>query len=990
MLRVTHLNVENGLSQSSVYSIMQDSYGFIWMATGDGLNRYDGKTFIAYKSKLNSTLNGQLKDRNINSTLHEDANHNIWFAADEGVYCLERRTGRFSVKLNKFHTGYAATLAAAEKNKIWFYVPAKGMHCFFTDGQKPQLYAPVEEPPDPNNPILVRCVLISKRAVWVVDDNGLLHFDKQTHTDKRVLKMQGINDGYLLRSGEVALSVQGGIWLYEPTTGAKRFISIGNAAHSQINWDKMAEDTVQGQLYTSELHAGHIAKVNVASGRSTLLPAITSAITYLFIDRSQNLWIGTEGEGTYRMDIKPDKFYGYKPEEGKGGFMVKSLYRDTGDIWLGTYARGWFRYDMAAQKIMPVPTPPQERDIYCGVAMKDSAGNLLMTVNNKIVWLDAASGRKIRELTLRSQWTQKDMTHVIYSIVEWKKGHYLAATNQTLQSFTEDGYCPALTNCNFFKDSIMNGWGYNFYKASDGVIYMGKRNGYCGIRMINDSTSELVTHGLRGVTIRHFYKSTTTPLLWLASEQGLVAWDASEKKYTVFDESTSGIINSYIYAILPQNDSTLWISTNNGISKVSVHYRKGGKIEVDFHNYSTQDGLQSNEFNTGAFHLCADGLMIFGGINGFNWFRPEDVLPNPYKATPAITAIHVNDTLVASDTAMYMQSMTLPYGRNTISFTLRALEYTLPEQNMYAYKLEGVDKDWVYTANDRVRYANLQPGDYTFLLKVRNNEMTWNEAPLQLYVTVLPPWWQTWWFRLMIAGLLTGTAIGAARLYARRKVLAKTRELEQEHALNMERIRISKDVHDDIGSGLSKISLLSEIANRKIKENQAPSGDIDNISAISKELVDNMRDLIWLLNPENTTLDSLAARIREYAADYLEGMDISVFFDFPEKVPSIGISRDVQRNILLTVKEAINNAVKHARASVVKISLAIENDLLSVSVADTGTGFEAGGISGRGNGLRNMRHRIETIGGTCAIVSSANSGTRIQMSIPLSKIAAET
>jgi ligand-binding sensor domain-containing protein len=137
MLRVTHLNVENGLSQSSVYSIMQDSYGFIWMATGDGLNRYDGKTFIAYKSKLNSTLNGQLKDRNINSTLHEDANHNIWFAADEGVYCLERRTGRFSVKLNKFHTGYAATLAAAEKTRYGSTFRRKGCTAFLQMARNP-------------------------------------------------------------------------------------------------------------------------------------------------------------------------------------------------------------------------------------------------------------------------------------------------------------------------------------------------------------------------------------------------------------------------------------------------------------------------------------------------------------------------------------------------------------------------------------------------------------------------------------------------------------------------------------------------------------------------------------------------------------------------------------------------------------------------------------------------------------------------------------
>ena len=985
-LRLTHLNVENGLSQSSVYSIMQDSYGFIWMATGDGLNRYDGKTFIAYKSKLKNALNGQLKDRNINSTLHEDINHNLWFAADEGVYCLERRTGQFVVKLNKHHTGYAATFAASKDNKIWFYVPAKGMHCFFTDGQKPRLYKPEEEPEEPTNPILVKGLLMTKTGIWVVDDNGLIFFDTKTFSHKRVLQLKGLNSGCLLQSGQLALPTKGGIWMYNPVNGSMRFVPLGSGQERAIQWREIAEDTIQHNLYIGELFGGTMAKLHLTDERCAIFSIQKNTITHLFIDRSQNLWIGTEGAGAYRVDIKPDKFFCYKPENTNDGFMVKSLYRDTGDIWLGTYAHGFFRYNTASKKLSPLPITTHEKDSYCGVMMKDSSGALLMTENNKIIWVDPASGKKIREQTLQSYFYPKDMKHTIYSVIEWKRGHYLAATNQNMQSFTASGYYPAFKNTNFLRDSIANGWGYNFYRAHDGIIYMGKRNGYCGIRVVNDSNVQLVTDGLRGITIRHFYKSNSTPLLWLASEQGLVAWDSSTRKYTVFDETSSGLANSYIYAILPENDSTLWLSTNQGIAKAAVHYRKGGKIAVDFLNYSANDGLQSNEFNTGAFHACADGTMIFGGINGFNWFHPRDVVSNPHKAIPAITGIYINDTLVTTDTAMYVRSMVLPYRQNTIGLTLRALEYTMPEQNVFAYKMEGVDKEWVQTANDRVRYANLQPGTYRFYLKVRNNELVWNDEPLSLSITILPPWWQTWWFRLAIVLLLTGIAIMAARQYARRKVLAKTHELEQQHALNMERIRISKDVHDDIGSGLSKISLLSEIANRKIRENQAAQSDINHISAISKELVDNMRDLIWLLNPENTSLDNLAARIREYAADYLEGMSTSVFFEFPETIPAMEISRDVQRNMLLTVKEALNNAVKHAHATVIRIHLGIDNQILSVKIADNGSGFDMQHISGRGNGLRNMRHRIEVIGGSCTITSSVDGGTTIQMQVPFSKI----
>lgn len=991
MLRVTHLSVEDGLSQSSVYSIMQDSYGFIWMATGDGLNRYDGRDFIAYKSKLNNTLSGQLKDRNINSTVHEDKNHNLWFAADEGVYCLDRRSGRFTIKLNKFNSGYAATLAATHENEIWFYVPTKGLHCFFADDRPPQIYPAVEKLDNPHDPILVKNVIISPVGIWIIDDHGLLFYDKKTHKGSRVLTMSGINDGYLLRSGRLALSTMGGIYTYDIHTHAKQFIRLGNATQSNIAWDEIAEDTVQGNLYLGELHGGTMARLQLSTGLYHIFSIQKNTINCLFIDRSQNLWVGTEGAGLYRLDIKPDRFHCYKPENNNATLMVKSLFRNgADDIWFGTYANGLLRYNTTTQQTKRVPFVRFSGDSYCGVVMRDSTGDILASGNSTIMWIDSLTGRKKREITLYHYWGADDMKHVTYSILEWKKGHYLAATNQTIQTFTQAGSCKSLDNSNFIRDSLVNGWMYNFYKAHDGIIYVGKRNGYAGIRMINDSTATVVHHGLRGITVRHFYKSNNTPLLWLATEQGLVAWDSTNKKYTVFDEASSSIANSYVYAILPQNDSTLWISTNNGISRVSTQYHKNGKVDADFRNYSVKDGLQSNEFNTGAFYQCADGTMLFGGIAGFNWFRPQDVLPNPYKAIPAITGIYVNDSLITTDTAMYVHNLNLPYARNTISLTLRALEYTMPEQNVYAYMLEGVDKDWVQTTNDKVRYANLQPGGYRFLFKVRNNESLWNEEPLVLMIAISPPWWQTWWFRGLTALLLAGLGTLAARFYARRKVLAKTRELEQQHALNMERIRISKDVHDDIGSGLSKISLLSQIANSKIKDNQALSGDISNISSISKELVDNMRDLIWLLNPENTTLDSLAARIREYSADYLDGMSVGVFFEFPESVPTMSISRNVQRNILLTVKEAINNSVKHARAGIVRIKLTIDKDVLSISISDNGKGFNINSISGRGNGLRNMRHRIETLGGNCDIASETNEGTVIHMSIPFNKITVET
>jgi signal transduction histidine kinase len=372
--------------------------------------------------------------------------------------------------------------------------------------------------------------------------------------------------------------------------------------------------------------------------------------------------------------------------------------------------------------------------------------------------------------------------------------------------------------------------------------------------------------------------------------------------------------------------------------------------------------------------------MIFGGIAGINWFDPATIHPNPYKAIPAISAIYVNDRLMAADTAVFMRALTLPYTQNTISLSLRALEFTKNEDNQFAYKLDGLEQQWVVTNNDKARYSSLPPGNYTFLLKVSNNEGIWNETPLRLNVVILPPYWQTWWFYTLVSAFCLGIVSLVVRQYVRQKVVSKTRELEKQQALYRERLRISKDVHDDLGSGLSKISLMADVAQGKAADNGLLRQDIKNISDISRELVDNMRDLIWVLHPDNTTLDVLVARLREYCADYLDNMPIAVMLNFPEKVPAYTLSREAQRNIFLTVKEAINNCVKHSGATQITIALALLPDHINITLSDNGKGFDNKMLKSTGNGLRNMRQRIELIGGEFQI-SSGEGGTTITIRV---------
>ena len=240
---------------------------------------------------------------------------------------------------------------------------------------------------------------------------------------------------------------------------------------------------------------------------------------------------------------------------------------------------------------------------------------------------------------------------------------------------------------------------------------------------------------------------------------------------------------------------------------------------------------------------------------------------------------------------------------------------------------------------------------------------------------------------LAVIGILSLVMVIAFLLYNRQQVLQKQkREKAIAEAEYNERMRIAKDVHDDLGSGLSKISLTASVAEQKALNNGNTATDIRHIASMSKDLVDNMRDLIWVLNPENTTLDNLVARMREYTADYLDGMGMEATLAFPENVPDMRISRETQRNIFSTLKEAINNCVKHAHATTINIILELDKNSFVLSVIDNGNGIDIKNLKGSGNGLRNMKQRIESIGGQFTINPAAGQGTAIHITVPINKL----
>jgi signal transduction histidine kinase len=377
-------------------------------------------------------------------------------------------------------------------------------------------------------------------------------------------------------------------------------------------------------------------------------------------------------------------------------------------------------------------------------------------------------------------------------------------------------------------------------------------------------------------------------------------------------------------------------------------------------------------------------MLYFAGIHGINWFDPAKILPDKKIASLAITSFTVNNlpanTLLSSG---YIKSIVLNYQQNNLYLQFHALEFSNPANIHYQYQLKGWDKDWVFSkANNEVRYNYLPPGHYIFYVRASNNDVEWMNEPYSIIIIIEPPFWKTWWFYLIELVAVAAVIIWITKISAQWKLKKEIEKLERQKALYAERMRISQEMHDDIGAGLTQISLISESAKLHSWPENKIENELEDISVTSRQLVDNIGEIIWALNPQHATLDMLMAHIREQLNKLLEYADFKCRIDFPGEIPAILLTNQQRRNILLVTKEIVHNAIKHSGGKKLEVSAVLVNKLLIFDIADDGAGFNTAVVS-RGNGLKNIRQRVAEIGGKVSIESAAGKGARFIYSFQL-------
>ena len=754
-IKFERISIEDGLSQNGVNCILQDSQGFLWFGTGDGLNKYDGNNFLAiYRhdpDKPNTLSNSDIQ------VLYEDQSGILWIGTREGLNRLVPSDSEGSHLIfmrykhnpnnpNSLSHDYVTSIFEDSSGMLWI-------------GTRGGLNRLVPSDSEGSPPIFVRY------KHNPIDSNSLCNNEVTS-----ILEDQ---------SGKLWIGTRNGLNMLVPSANEYSPPIFTRYLHNPDNPNSLSNSYVQsiyedrsGILWIG-IWGGGLSRFDPDKKTFThfvndpLDPQSLSdnGVYSIYEDRSGVLWVGTVG-GLNKFDKEKNKFKHWVNEPGNPNSLsskrVFSIYEDrSGVLWVGTVS-GLNRFDREQNNFTYWVNEPSNPDSlsynYVASIYEDRSG---------VLWIGTSGGglnRFDREKGQFMHWVNEPGNHkslssnYVRTIYEDRTGNlWIGTDGGGLNRFDQEkGQFTRWIHEPGDPYSLSNDRVRSIYEDQSGVLWIGTFGG--GLNRF-DRDKEQFTHwanepgnpiSLSSNDILSIYEDRTGNL-WIGTWRGgLNRFNRKQETFERYREK-DGLPNDVVYGILEDDHGNLWLSTNKGLSKFNPQTET-------FKNYDINDGLQSNEFNSGAYCKSRSGEMFFGGINGMNAFFPDKLEDNPHIPPIVITALKKFDEVVRTDISD-TEEFKFSYKDKYLSFEFAALDYRSPEKNQYAYMLEGFDQDWIYSGTRHfVSYTNLDPGEYIFRVKGSNNDGVWNEEGISVIITITPPFWQTWWFRVFAGFALIGIA----------------------------------------------------------------------------------------------------------------------------------------------------------------------------------------------------------------------------------------
>ncbi len=1054
-LRFERLTLEDGLSQNAVLALFQDRQGFLWIGTQDGLNRYDGYGFAVYKnsprdpnSLSHNSILAILQDRQgslwvgtwggglnrfdpasgqVDRYQHDRANPasladdvvtslaldragRLWVGTLGGLDLFNPANNSFThyrhdpQTLNSLSSDRVSCLFESADGRLWIGTgalgsPGNGLNRLdFASGQITRYVHDPANPASLSGDNVSSVVEDGDGRLWVatggysLPGDGLNRLDpltglvvRYTHdpADPASLGHDNLTRLFIDSAGRLwAATWGGGLDQADLTQPSLRFTHHRNDPYdpqslsANILWTILEDRS--GVVWFGSVNGG-LNKLNPQVQRFRLYrnnPADPHSLGFnvagvFYEDRQGDLWVGGWGGGLDALNRQTDRFQHYRHAPGDPASLpddtISALLEDHGGtLWVGS-AAGLARLDRATGRFTTYTHDPSNPHSLgnnsIGGLWEDQAQRLWVATFDGLDVLDPARqafahlplGPGIRVVTL-----YPDREGYLW-VGTWENGVFRLDPRSLLAEQVERMW---LTHSPDDPNSLAQGSVWAIYEDAQGVF-------------------------------------------WFGVQGGLDRWEPQTGRFTHYAEAQErpfnrprGLPNSAVLCIQSDEQGQLWLSTNRGLA----HF---DPIQETFRAYDVQDGLQSNEFNSGACLKDRAGRLYFGGIHGFNVFDPAEIQANPIPPPVAITALRVFNEPLAGDLSG-RAPIQLSYQQNFIAFEFAGLDFHAPQKNQYAYMLEGVDRDWVQAGQRRyASYTNLGGGQYVFRVRAANSDGVWNYRGAALPITVTPPVWATGWFRLlMLAGLGAAYVLGgrwrvrAVRAQNRRlEALAaqRTAELRQtntrlqqeivqrqraeeallaraaEEAVAGERTRLARELHDAVTQTLFSASLIAEVLPQLWRGDPAEAEkSADELRQLTRGALAEMRSLLLELRPAVLTQSRFEDLLRQLT-EALVGrarLPIEMQVSGTRKLPP-----DVQVALYRITQEALNNLVKYAHASRVTIDLQMGAGGVHLRIQDDGVGFDPTHPRPRSLGQSIMHERAESIGAELDVRSAPGEGT---------------
>jgi ligand-binding sensor domain-containing protein len=942
-------HTDDGLPQSSVKSIVQTPDGYLWLATFKGLARFDGVRFTVYDS---SNLPGLPSNRIVRLTV--DPTGVLWVITEYfDLARIEHGRCRTLTAADGLPPGGALWVEADAQGVLWMAGSRGGLRRW-----QNEKFVAVPVPPEFESSSVSQMVIDGEGHAWLRQQARLFAL-----RDGRITGVPGPNGEPYAEVDYFGRSGDGGLWVGTSTTLRKyrqgRWLSFAPPDVKSLNRVVDVREDSSGNLwlatYREGLYRFHPATgwthLTVESGLTTL------SLRSLHCDREGNLWAGTDGDGLLR--IKPRLWKMITQRDGLGVSAVHSVTQDQqGRIWFGggTSKPYWLNNGVVSVAI-PSPLSDPMPGVWAVLAARTGA-----------MWIGTYGGKVFRyELGALTAYGPAEgmLAGSVRALLEDRQGAIWIGGVEGLSRIDGERVTHYSSRNGLSSDRVQT-----LAEDSRGRLYVGTAGGGLN-RLENDRfTAFTRKDGLPDDVITALYVDAGD-VVWIGTHGGGLSRLQAGRFFNY--RVKGGLPSRGVGPILEDNDGHLWMASDLGIVRASRQELAGfaaGRVRsIDYVAFDRSDGLETTEVG-GIQPGCLkarDGTLWFGTAKGAAYVDPRQLRVNALPPPVMIDDVRIDgDEIAAQNPDGTWSRVTVQPQHRRIAFGFTGLSFTAPTRVRFRYRMEGFDPDWVDGAATRsVSYTRLPPGEYTFRVTACNNDGVWNEVGQSLTVVVVPAFYQTWWFPLLVLAAVAGVVsiVFIVRL-SRLKQLARLRA------------RIAGDLHDEVGSNLGGIILLSGMS----KDVPDLPGDaqesLEEIHATALRTANAVRDIVWFLNPDFDTLPDMVVRMREFSRTLLAGVICE--FTAPPDLPAQRLPLEFRRHLFFAFKETLHNVRKHSAATRVTISVSVTRREVTVRVEDDGRGFDPAAASS-GHGLRSLRQRAKDVGGAVTIDSETGKGARVTL-----------